>query len=527
MIAIIVLIYLHRRNVRKLRSEDANDKHRSLDFGMDVVGPPSKGGPMQEAGEKDNPFSHHKGVSLDIGHPYLLPPGLHGSEDSFNSQSKPVRGQTDRFHQAASIMTPDDASVRSYPHAQRMSRAYPMSYNAPSTDNNPRSPANDDQGHMGLHFDFPPHKSPSPGPVENSERNSGLRSSSGSTAADLRKSNAHLASAIHRDSLASDPFRHPEEESDTSSLGHPDSVIEEPAPAHLQSDTSQKTEPVQTPRISLPASDGGSDYSNHRKTNATIPAVNISGAEDNQGHDERPEIPAVPLPEEPPQSQNQGLDPRRDTRRMTFGLRPLPPEDPSDDPEQRANRIRSFYKEYFDESKTGRETTYIEDYGPEYYPYPDDDMAYDPVLDDYYGPPPVPFAEPVTRRAMTPPPRAPPRFQGHMATNSSSGWSGFSGGSQYPGPRALSSVSNRMPGPRAPRRPAPPPAPLNVLPTPHMLKDDSIMTAIEFAPGRNVKDQREGRPETPQGGMRPFSPMARAATPLASPFEELSAMPSP
>jgi hypothetical protein len=38
------------------------------------------------------------------------------------------------------------------------------------------------------------------------------------------------------------------------------------------------------------------------------------------------------------------------------------------------------------------------------------------------------IAEPMTRRAMTPPPRAPPRFQGaarHMATNSA-GYNGMS-----------------------------------------------------------------------------------------------------
>lgn len=53
------------------------------------------------------------------------------------------------------------------------------------------------------------------------------------------------------------------------------------------------------------------------------------------------------------------------------------------------------------------------------------------------------------------------------------------------------------------------------------------MSAIDFAPGKTFKDQKEGRPETPMGGRRPFSPMTRAATPLASAFDELSVMPSP
>lgn len=546
MIAIIILIYLHRRNVRKLRNEDANDKHRSLDFGMDMVEPPSKGGgPMQEA-EKGARVHHTKGVSLDVGHPYLLPPGLHESQDSFNPFSKSVGGEPDRYRHAVSILAPESPSVRSHskgfpddasslagstnhyepPNAQRMSHASPMASNAPPADrnNDNRSPVN----HIGLHFDFTPSTNPSPGPVDENQRHSAVRSS-GSTAADLRKSNAHLASAIHRDSVGSDPFKHPDEPEDSDHSSVDQHSLHEPASTHRRSDSPvpQQASSMQPPRISLPLSDAGSDYSNHRQTTATIPAVNISGVEDIPSSNKAgPEYPEVKVSEEPPQPQNQNLDARRDTRRMTFGLRPLPPEDPSDNPEQRANRIRSFYKEYFDENKTGRET-YYEDYGPEYYPYADEE-AYDDYDDYYFDPVPAPFAEPVTRRAMTPPPRAPPRFQGHMGMGSASGFSGFSSGMQSPGPRAFSSASNRMPGPpRAPRKPMPPPAPLNILPTPHMLKDDAIMSAIDFAPGMSFRDQKEGRPETPLGGKRPFSPMTRAATPLASSFDELAAMPSP
>jgi hypothetical protein len=301
-----------------------------------------------------------------------------------------------------------------------------------------------------------------------------------------------------------------------------DFQLPEPAPSNEaihQEPEHVQTSTMQLPRISLPASDvTSSDYGDERKSELMIPAVNVHSidyAEHDAGHDNKlPE-----LPEEPP-NQDLGYDTRRDTRRLTLGVRPLPPEDPADNPEQRANRIRSFYKEYFDDSK--RETTYYEDYGTDFY---DGGYVYDPVTGDYYdAAPPAPFAEPVGRRAMTPPPRAPPRFQGaarHMATNSA-GFNGFS-----PGPRAFSSASGRLPGPRGPRKPMPPPAPLQVLPTPHMLKDDSIMTAADFAPGKNFRAQREGRPETPTGGMMPFSPGLRAHTPLASAFDELAVIPSP
>ena len=152
---------------------------------------------------------------------------------------------------------------------------------------------------------------------------------------------------------------------------------------------------------------------------------------------------------------------------------------------------------------------------------------YDPVTGEYYDAFPAPYAEPVTRRAMTPPPRAPPQFQGgprHMASGSIGGYSEHF---YSPGPRAFSSASARFPGARGPRKPAPPPAPLTVLPTPHLLKDDAIMTAIDFAPGSSFRDQKDGRPETPLGGVRPYSPMVRAHTPLASVFDDLAPMPSP
>lgn len=586
-IAICILIYLHRRHVRRLRREDANDKHRSLDFGLDVVDAPSKGGgPMQEA-EKGARVNHSKGMSLDINHPYLMPADLHASQESFATGDKPrhpdsvstmshPRGFQDDAssfkHPKSSLYMPSETTMN----ARRMSRAssaFPGSANGKDS---------------GLHFDLPPPLPTSTGPNpfgdddsqhesqhehphqdeslrndhlqhsdDNDQRHYSAASSSGeSDAARLRKSNAHLALAIDFGTTDLDPFKHPDELNESGKS----TPVQEHAPAqqqhHLQSEEESAAAPapqvsaaMPTPRISFPSSEAESEYSDHRKTNASIPAVNISGVDDdddnnsNHGNDHVASMPQPPpVPEDAPSSEavnNNRLSTRRDTRRMTFGLRPLPPDDPADNPEQRANRIRSFYKEYFDESKNGgaQRETYYEDYGPEYYPYPPEEMGYeDDYYDDYYYPPvPAPFAEPDGRRAMTPPPRAPPRFQGHMGSGSIGGFSGYSGGyggmdNYYPGPRAMSSASNRLPGaPRggAPRRPMPPPAPLNVLPTPHMLKDDAIMTAIDFAPAKNFSDQREGRPDSPFGGKRPFSPATRAATPLASSFNELAVMPSP
>ena len=214
-------------------------------------------------------------------------------------------------------------------------------------------------------------------------------------------------------------------------------------------------------------------------------------------------------------------------------VRPLPPEDPNDNAEQRANRIRSFYKEYFDDSAPARaykadSADYYEDSGQEYL---SDGAIFDPATGKFIVAN-APYAEPVTRRAMTPPPRGPPRFQGPQGPPRH--------GQKMSGPiprgprsRAFSSAStSRMgPGPaphqRGPRRPRKPPAALRTLPTPHLITEDAFTQPIDFAPPSNFRDHQAGRPQSPFGEVRPYSPSVPVANPLASSFLELSAMPSP
>ena len=213
-----------------------------------------------------------------------------------------------------------------------------------------------------------------------------------------------------------------------------------------------------------------------------------------------------------------GYDPHRLT---SMGERPLPPDDPSDNPEQRANRIRSFYKEYFDDtSKPGRKPSkpsrqgYYD--GSENYTYD----GYD--VNQYYD---DQGSYPSSRNQS----RGPSRFTGpegrHRAT--------FSAGSFHPGqsPRAYSSASGRFgpPGRRGPQKKnMPPPKPLMTLPTPHMLKDDSFLThmPIDFAPPGAFKGQRSGTPDSLRGEMKPYKAQ-RAHIPLASSFDDLAVMPSP
>ncbi|KIW05289.1 uncharacterized protein PV09_03816 [Verruconis gallopava] len=235
-----------------------------------------------------------------------------------------------------------------------------------------------------------------------------------------------------------------------------------------------------------------------------------------------------------------------DVNRLSVFMRPLPPDDPAENPEERANRIRSFYKEYFDEAKPGQNPApnrfaqqpgrgdYYEDYDGEY--LSNGYSIYDEQQKGFIvgG---APFAQPITRRAMTPPPRAPPRnFRARSGSNAP--------GPRFGGPRSGTSMSGYMTPPRAgssmsnfrsgergrPRqKPLPPPEPLMSLKTPALLKEDSALyAAFDLAPPPTFRQRQNGmRPDSPLGTERPYSPSVRPHTPLQSSYDELSPIPSP
>jgi hypothetical protein len=163
-----------------------------------------------------------------------------------------------------------------------------------------------------------------------------------------------------------------------------------------------------------------------------------------------------------------------------------------------------------------------------------DAAFYDPDSNNFV----MPYAQPVTRRAMTPPPRG-PRFLGPpRGRNGSMGamsTGGMRGPQLYPpgpypqGPRAYSSASGRMGPPGPARKQMPPPTALNTLPTPSKLKDDNfaIFNSMDFAPPKTFRDRAAGRSESPLGERRPYSPAVPSYVPTVSAFDELAPMPSP
>ncbi|KAL0940758.1 uncharacterized protein CTRU02_203521 [Colletotrichum truncatum] len=271
--------------------------------------------------------------------------------------------------------------------------------------------------------------------------------------------------------------------------------------------------------------------------------------------------------------------PAQDNKRLSVGFRPLPPDEvmESEDPEERANRIRSFYKEYFDPDNPGAgghqppppmppmgpprgrgpppgQPQYYEDVDPSFMGGPGGDPYFDPETNSFV----MPYAQPVTRRAMTPPPSGarfrgpppprvmygsmggrmaspgprgrgppPPRAGSAMSSRLGPSRRGSDMSSQYT-TRPGSSVSNRM-GPPRQKPKGPPPADLTTLPNPSKLKDDAfaIMNPLDFAPPESFASRARGRSQSPAGERRPYVQPKVAHTPLVSSFEEMAAMPSP
>ncbi len=558
---LIVFFLLHRRHKRKLRVEDANDPHKSLDFGMDGSKQPTgkkgrknKGAPemaITEA-ETEKSIRRGRGMSMDMGSPFLLPPEVHNSRESLHSLSRThYNNGDDRYRPATTFIPNDGASQQSYQgrhktnddssiytgsstskdgmnqdlvkNAQRMSRSTPPqgrnfipASKVQSPDLSHNAPRKGAPAYPHDHGLMPSVEEPRDSYIDNDGGN-------------VRKSNNYLGAFIHSRDPSTDLLN---QQPSQGARQAPQGLPTVPAPTLQQAERQKSPPPTSTP--SSPGSrpprlqsmqapihsaseinflDDASDYGDSVKVTPPSPSRR---AEPQIAQGARYSI-DTPMPTVEEYAAD-GLDAPGlgyDPRRLSMGFRPLPPDDPTDNPEQRANRIRSFYKEYFDDSKPGASKAYYEDYDQAY--AADGAAIFDPASGDYVVAQ-APFAQPVTRRAMTPPPRGTPRFQGRPRNMST-----MSGGPYVPpGPRAFSAGGR---GP--PRKQLPPPGPLRVLPSPHLLKEDSFALPIDFAPPTNYRDRQAGRPQSPMGGSRPFSPGVRAHTPLNSSFDDLSVMPSP
>ncbi|KAF2769602.1 hypothetical protein EJ03DRAFT_351106 [Teratosphaeria nubilosa] len=534
--ALVICFFLHRRFVKRQRIEDAHDPHRSLDFGVDLA--PSQPGKRDGNGAKGVPemtitdlgsasgSRRTRGLSMDIGgNPYLLPAGLQSSHESIHSMSRSMIDEHDPYRPITMLRTSsesnrpkpflDNASVYSQStmhslnekgslirNAQRMSRTDPM--------------ARADS--------MSPHDS---------------KSSEDLLGRQMRSSNRSMPPSRKQSMSSESPLPDIHEKSEAMSIpprkqSMPSSAQSPPPPVPPKEQVEQMPPPCTASAAPLPprkssvsavkaghesigAQSVSSDYGD-APAPPVIPMIHAPDEHDDNSYDIDPSVirtgrfsidgtnlfdqfPAEPQPQ----------------RLSMMGLRPLPTDLPEDNPEIRANRIRSFYKEYFDDSRPHpAHGHYEEDYDAGYM---GGGAIFDPASGTFIMPGgPRPFAQPVGRRAMTPPPRGAPRG---------------SGGPIPPHARHYSTMSAGRPRGRAPslpKRKLPPPEPLQGLPTPSKLKhfDSVISGVIDFAPPTSFRAMQNGsHPDSPLGVTRPFSPHVKAYSPLASSFDNLSAIPSP
>lgn len=521
--------------MQKLKQEDATDKTKSMDFGM---GGPRASKMNNLGGEKMDSRSRRQ-MSLDmdaVATPYLLPT-RRGSHESLRSITRTVHSVDDRYGRPApSVMSPT---------RKRDSSVYNPSFrNGDSPDG---SGSDMNTGLLGgaqrMPFSDPPPArgntrtlTPvSPGPQINLPMpQRAMSPASPSHAQDVfnRQSNEVLApvprglpAALQVGGNApriGSPFADPP-------------TIKYPANGRPVSENPSEYESVRP--VSDKPSEYGDDSIQFRFSNASSVT------------------PDVETPQTPPATDNRkSLAPGAvGSQRLSMGFRPLPPDgNPDDTAEERAMRIRSFYKEYFSADDNAAAAPpmptapaqyqvrqYQDDYSQEFSMNYDESAVFDSETGRFVTPGSRPFAEPIARRAMTPPPRMPPRFNGPTGNRSRAGSSsggsragaraGSANGGRFmppPGPRSYSSASGQGGRPQQ-RRPMAPPGPLNLLPTPSKISEDSFFSPHMFAPAVRIQRDDAVDNSTLHGGQRPYSPAVPAHVPLASAFDELPIMPSP
>ncbi|KAI8949518.1 hypothetical protein F4801DRAFT_399697 [Xylaria longipes] len=577
--ALLGLAYFFRKGVMRRRREEAASKFKSMDFGLqDTVQP--KGNKRKSAFfGKEKEITHKAQLSMDmnLSSPYLLPPELHNSRESFNSLAKTLHQSDDPYRPVAEYAGSDVGSLRSFKRgpANRASSIYTArtrpSADIPRSQPLPTSPLPSPLPVAQLHPNGHQEETPSvpaknefrfvddgpgiaqvpevqepPAVATSTSRKSPLHNSRPASVEPKEGPQPMVAEIVNeRDSL-------PPVESHSQV---PDSLGIVNRHMSQASSTSQSSEPramstvVRPPRKeSMPVINAPSDIAEYQSY------ADHLQFEDNRfssQHDDDELHMSFNHEQAHPHSAGLGV-PDQNNRRLSVGLRPLPPDDflESEDPEFRANRIRSFYKEYFEDSKADqnrppmpKQGGYYEDHDTGYM----GEAAYfDPETNAFV----MPYAQPVTRRAMTPPPNNRRPMPGSGAgPRGPPGPRGPSMGHPMPGgppgrPRAGSTMSGRGWGPRSPRpgssasnprfggqpkKPLAPPVALNSLPTPSKLKDDyfAITGAIDFAPPPTFKEHASGRSQSPLGERVPYRVNTPVHSPLVSAFDDTPALPSP
>lgn len=507
-------------------------------------------------------------MDMNLSSPYLLPAGMQGSRDSLNSLAKTLQNNdADPYRPIASYMN-DTGSVRSF---EKGGKGTPSVYT-----NSTYRPSRQSQQSSGTMSPITAGPNGPNAPLRNNSYPKSPLTPSATSSMTIVESVDDVA--MPQPAAAKEYF-----EPHQATIPQIDSVpqppvpafptVQQPAPVAQRGQAQESTAPVLSGEIHEEPAVGLGLFPNPQNANLATEHVTspthhsvtpvIENSTDYYDYD-YPIMPEAPDADEDDgrgrsRVRESGLAlPQQDSRRLSVGFRPLPPDDAtsSEDPETRANRIRSFYKEYFDPDSQPAPPMPGQ-YGGDHMP---DGAYFDPDSNQFV----MPYAQPVTRRAMTPPPsgsRFPgngprghggPRGPGPMGPSGPRGpggprgpprgHSGSISGMSMPragssmsayGPRPGSSASGQPRSGSAmsskPRKPMPPPSALTTLPTPSKLKDDDsfLINAADFAPPVNYSDRVAGRSQSPLGERRAYQPKVPVASPLVSAFDEMASMPSP
>lgn len=452
--------------------------------------------------------SNKRGLSMDMmGSPYLLPAGLQGSRGSIHSMSRTITDEHDPYRPVTFIRASSEMSR--YPRGENGSM-----YSASTIQ------TGNDKSTLLTNAQTVPHSFP--------KRGESMSAADSAASEDVPLREMHSSRSVshsRKGSLGSPAPQLPyiSELSPARKESRKESLPPPPPPPEKQAHEEEPLPPrassasaTRPPRKSSIAASAQPKTSRHVSDTSFYgddipppPPPKVMEPEDWSGYenDSAAMYHGRFSIDTPAPSQQY---PVQDNRLSVMGLRPLPPDDPAENAEQRANRIRSFYKEYFDINRPNPAGFY-EDFDPEYL----DAAAYQPESGDHTYPQ-APYAQPIGRRAMTPPPGG-ARFQGDHGRH-------FSTMSGDRGP------FRGRPAQRAPpKKKLPPPKPLTSLPTPHMLNSDSsLLSPVDFAPPSTFREVQNGRrPDSPMGIQRPYSPSVKAYSPLVPAFDDLQVMPSP
>lgn len=530
--------------------EEIHDKTKSMDFGMGFgTNPAARKANAEKTGKGHK--GHQVSMDLDLNNPYVLPGTLRGSRDSLQSLGKSLDVNDPRYglRPGTSHSRPGTshsqmggglgAGARNYAPSHhsnlalsktRESSIYTASIrNEDDSPNGSTTSMSDEllKKAQGMAMSSPPRpRSPTTPRVQSHAPE--LRIPSPPPAAVIQPSSPSarpgLPAALQpgglRDSSLSS-HQLPPISTDTSGKLDFEFNLTVSAPSQATQSVAPKAPEPARAEVRPP-----SDASNYDDDVSNGIQFRFSTASENEV--------AQPAPAKS-RSRDTLAPGAHDNRRLSMGSRPLPPDGtPDESAEERATRIRSFYKEYFDDS-TGENDRqsfyppaggYYEDVSDAYMPatYQDDSApVYDHTSGSYVVPGTRPFAEPPTRRAMTPPPRMPQGYEGPRAGSSASNRM------PPPGPRSYTSHSGRGPPPRGPpKKPMPPPSPLKNMPAPAHLGEDVFTSPIAFAPKIRVQDIATGK-DSPNllPGERSFSPQVPVHTPLVSAFDDLPSLMAP